>query len=86
MINSDYWDYLVSTLNERKTDAFLIRYEDLITDDWYFSDVDMSTVPHAIHWTKSLSQAYKFDNEIDALEFANDFIVPRKVQILRLNK
>lgn len=84
--NNNYVHHLISILRQRSTDAYLIRYGEFLWQDWFFSDIDLNIIPHAIYWTQSVNQAYKFDNEIDAKEFAGDFITPRIFEVIGVGK
>lgn len=71
-------------MNMRNKYAYIIR---LLTEDfWYFYDMQTTTHPHPIMWTQHIQRAFWFPDEESVEEFRQDFIDPRRVEILRIGR
>lgn len=83
-MNTPFLDDLMAEMHMKNKHAFIIR---LLTDDfWYFFDMDTQLHPHPILWTQHISQAFWFPDEEAVEEFRMDFITPREVEILRIER
>lgn len=83
MLSGMYIDELISLI-QQSDKAYIIRM--LRTDSWYFFDMNTEYDPHPVVWTPHRSRAFWFPDEESVEEFKKDFITPRRVEILRIDK
>jgi hypothetical protein len=83
-MNTPYLDDLLAKVAQRNKYAYVIR--SITRGRWYFFDVDTTTDPHGVKWTHYINRAFWFPDEQSVEEFRTDFITPRLVEILRIDR
>ena len=82
MISGQMIDELLKQMN--KAQSFVIMMSRL--QSWYFQSLKDNPAITGVVWTPHISLAHFFPDEKSVEEFKMNFISPRKVNILRLNR
>ena len=80
-----YLEDLMQMLQERGKYIYLISRQ-VQTVQWYFFDLENEEPPYRVAWVPYISPAYKFPSEQAVEEFKMEYILPRKVDIIRLER
>ena len=65
-------------------ERFIIRLKR--SDSWYYHNLQLENIVTGVIWTPFLPLAYHFPDEKSVEEFKMNFISPRNVEILRIER
>lgn len=85
MMMGMYLEHLISALQEEEKYMYLIKSTHR-QGPWFFFDVANAERPYKIMWVKYMLPAFKFPSEKLVEEFRTEFLAPRKVEIIRLER
>lgn len=83
-MSGPYLDDLIADMQTKRKYSYVIRL--MSHNYWYFFDVNTMIDPHPVMWTPTMTNAFKFPDEQSVEEFKKDFITPRSVEILRIER
>lgn len=80
LMSSDLLDRLFGKEGKQR---FVIK-STMLDEDWFFVDFEAGK-PHAITWSKYENEAMIFSQKDEGSEFAEFYLIPRKIRIERLS-
>lgn len=83
-----YLDQLISSHQNSTKFMYLIR-STYVNGEWFFFDIENindDSRPDRVLWVPRALPAYKFSSEQAVEEFRAEFISPRRVEIIRMEK
>lgn len=79
-----YFDFLVSSIQDKNM-VYVIKNRSIF-GDWYFFDIENYEPPYRVIWVPRVTPAFKFVSEQAVEEFRDEFLSPRKTEIVRIKR